>query len=946
MTQSPDRLYPKSIGIPVSRSATLAGSRPRGHLTSSSISISRRTIPSTTTMFPKTFCPLPLYESLDVYDRSYLPGSHVSTLSVQRLDPDVFPGGDFILSCRAPQGAVLALPHGSHLRKLENLENLRVYAATHAENWFKYINGPRGRGLYGSLYLVTGCEKASSWGLASFHTVDNTFQLSFKPTPEASGYRWRGNPAQKKYHDPSPTHEPNQTTFIHGLSISLGTGVWARMFETVQIREISDMESRLGGSEGNSNSFSQGSSLLSRVLGVLGRGAIGGGNDAGSRRHVVLSDLPPVAQIMHPGELINNYILAKAPQATVVMSHDDDWCDIFGEGNPAQTISDLLQRIGDEYVIVEKGGATFLQAMSASSRNESPELFGRSKSTTHTTFTALDYNDLGGVTSNPLHHHPAHDGGIGVESDSDEKELELSSEDHDDQEIDMIEVSNTSSTGFIAPVAFSHPPNMQAAQRPMGPRAISSPSPAALSPGTTPPLVTRKSQRPSLGLPSLTPPAPFPFSFHSPSPNLTLSKPKISLAIPSGIGQSRVSGDSPQGGYYGGPVDSAAKLQTLDNLVEELTIRPDSTAPDKEPSNRNRDFTSVEIRPSSSRLALSSDAEDDAVPVASSSFDLTWSDDMLEEICRLGEGADGPVHKVKDKRSGKIMARKTISTREAPMKQLLRELSIISSTEHINIILFYGAYMSPSSSEVKILTEFCEGGSLEAVGKRIKERNATVGEKIAGRLAEGILQGLAYLHTKRTIHRDIKPSHILLSREGIVKLCDFGVSGELIGSQAGTFTGTTSYMAPERIVGQKYTIRSDVWSTGISLLELVQNRFPFPNDLPPIELMMYITAGEPPRLQDEPGLTWSDDMKDFIKQTLTVDALTRPTPKEMLAHPWVVNAMKQEVHMARWIRQVWGWPKTSRRSLENSSLSRSGSPPSAGAHMKSPRPSSNSPSQT
>jgi mitogen-activated protein kinase kinase len=153
-------------------------------------------------------------------------------------------------------------------------------------------------------------------------------------------------------------------------------------------------------------------------------------------------------------------------------------------------------------------------------------------------------------------------------------------------------------------------------------------------------------------------------------------------------------------------------------------------------------------------------------------------------------------------------------------------------------------------------------------------------------------------------------------------------------------------MAPERICGQNYTIRSDVWSTGISLLELVQNHFPFPNDLPPIELMMHITTGEPPRLEDEGELKWSDDMKDFIKQTLTVDALTRPTPKDMLAHPLVVNAMKQEDHMARWIRQVWGWPKTSRRPPDNSSLSRSESPPPVGQFTESPRTKSDSPPAT
>jgi hypothetical protein len=209
----------------------------------------------------------------------------------------ILPGSDFVFRCHSPQGAVLALPHGSHLQKLQNLDSVRAYAATHAESWFKYVNGPRGRGLDGSLYLVTGSEKTSSWGMASFHSVPETFQLTFMLPGGASGYRWRGNPAQRKYHDPSPTHEPywNQTTFIHGLSISLGTGVWARMFETVQIREILNMESRLGSGGGNSISSSRGSSLFSRVLGLFGDGAAGG-KDEPSRGHVVLSDLPPIPQ--------------------------------------------------------------------------------------------------------------------------------------------------------------------------------------------------------------------------------------------------------------------------------------------------------------------------------------------------------------------------------------------------------------------------------------------------------------------------------------------------------------------------------------------------------------------------------------------------------------------------------------------------------------------------
>lgn len=308
-----------------------------------------------------------------------------------------------------------------------------------------------------------------------------------------------------------------------------------------------------------------------------------------------------------------------------------------------------------------------------------------------------------------------------------------------------------------------------------------------------------------------------------------------------------------------------------------------------------------------------------------------WSDSVLEEICRLGEGQGGAVHKVRDIRNGFILARKTITTREAPLKQLGRELQISSTSKHINIIQFYGAYMSPSSSEIKVMMEYGAGGSLEAVGKRIKERGARISEKVTGRIAEGVLSGLAYLHSIKTIHRDIKPSNILLTGQGVVRLCDFGVSGELVKSLAGTFTGTSFYMAPERISGKEYSIRADVWSTGITLLELVQNRYPFPDDLTSIELLVHITQGDPPQLTDEPDGKWSDEMKDFIRQTLIVDHAARPTPTEMLAHPWIVSVMRKEVPMARWISEVWGWNR-------NRSSSSDASRPSSSRGLPLPTP--------
>lgn len=115
-----------------------------------------------------------------------------------------------------------------------------------------------------------------------------------------------------------------------------------------------------------------------------------------------------------------------------------------------------------------------------------------------------------------------------------------------------------------------------------------------------------------------------------------------------------------------------------------------------------------------------------------------------------------------------------------------------------------------SDSQIAICMEYCEGGSLDAIYRRIKERQGRTGEKVLGKVAESVLKGLSYLHERKIIHRDIKPSNILVTRNGMIKLCDFGISGELINSMAGTFCGTSYYMAPERIRGARYTITADV----------------------------------------------------------------------------------------------------------------------------------------
>lgn len=147
-------------------------------------------------------------------------------------------------------------------------------------------------------------------------------------------------------------------------------------------------------------------------------------------------------------------------------------------------------------------------------------------------------------------------------------------------------------------------------------------------------------------------------------------------------------------------------------------------------------------------------SEDEAVIPRGYSGD-DWTDDDFQYIGRLGEGAGGAVHKVMEKGSNIIMARKTIPTRTTPAIQLIRELSFMS-TDHPNIIVFHGAYISPSSSEVKLLMEVCEGGSLDAVGKKVREMGRRISEKVAAKLAEGV-------HLK--VYIPFLPTHLLVTAD-------------------------------------------------------------------------------------------------------------------------------------------------------------------------------------
>ncbi|KAF7342801.1 hypothetical protein MSAN_01995800 [Mycena sanguinolenta] len=322
---------------------------------------------------PDGFQPLtPEYNlSRDGLLEDYAPGIHVSTASVYKLfensQANQFPGGDFSFSCRAPRGAVVALPHGSQVKSLRTVELVREYARMHAISWYAHM---KTRGITianGSLYLVTGCEKAKSWGIASYHNIreKDEFQASFRctfgtPTPH---YQWIGIgqfPGQHKHHNlvsSDGDNGLNQTIFIRGLCISLGNRIWQSLFKTTV--EVTDMEeSRLGGVAGRFGSQSQSSSLFSWLLSPSSGGTSYGRQHGQAVEDVVLSNFPDISNIFHPGKLLNNYLVEKVPAADVIITHDDDWVDILAEdfsmGSKIETLSDLHEYIAKEFSIKEK----------------------------------------------------------------------------------------------------------------------------------------------------------------------------------------------------------------------------------------------------------------------------------------------------------------------------------------------------------------------------------------------------------------------------------------------------------------------------------------------------------------------------------------------------------------------------------------------------------------
>ncbi|KAF7205146.1 transcript variant X1 [Nothobranchius furzeri] len=318
--------------------------------------------------------------------------------------------------------------------------------------------------------------------------------------------------------------------------------------------------------------------------------------------------------------------------------------------------------------------------------------------------------------------------------------------------------------------------------------------------------------------------------------------------------------------------------------------------------------------------------------------DFTAED--LRDLGEIGRGAYGSVSKMVHKPTGQIMAVKRIRSTvdEKEQKQLLMDLDVVMrSSDCLYIVQFYGALFR--EGDCWICMELMST-SLDKFYKYVYcTLDDVIPEEILGKITLATVKALNHLKENlKIIHRDIKPSNILMDRKGNIKLCDFGISGQLVDSIAKTRdAGCRPYMAPERIdpsaSRQGYDVRSDVWSLGITLVreagsswninidiscvvvehvgnwvcfqyELATGRFPYPKWNSVFDQLTQVVKGEPPHLSNSEERQFSPKFINFVNLCLTKDESKRPKYRELLKHPFILMYEERFVDVASYVSRI------------------------------------------
>ncbi|TKY57774.1 Mitogen-activated protein kinase kinase kinase YODA [Spatholobus suberectus] len=263
----------------------------------------------------------------------------------------------------------------------------------------------------------------------------------------------------------------------------------------------------------------------------------------------------------------------------------------------------------------------------------------------------------------------------------------------------------------------------------------------------------------------------------------------------------------------------------------------------------------------------------------------------------IGRGTFGSVFHATNLETGASCAMKEVNlipddpTSAECMKQLEQEIKILGQLHHPNIVQYYGSEIV--GNHLYIYMEYVHPGSIR---KFMREHCGAMTESVVRNFTRHILSGLAYLHSNKTIHRDIKGANLLVNESGIVKLADFGLAKILMGNSYDlSLKGSPYWMAPEVVKGVKnesnpdVVMAIDIWSLGCTIIEMLTGKAPW-SEIEGPSAMFKVLQESPPIPEN-----LSSVGKDFLQQCFQRDPADRPSAAKLLKHPFVQNLHDQDV---------------------------------------------------